>query len=98
MPGGKSRRSMAHLGLSQRLPLRYSLMPSRRQSLQTGSIWRAMLDFRFLIADFRFDSRLDSLNRKSKINNRKSDDSHAAFFGRPAAVVRQRRDVLDGLD
>src|SRR5262245_8406258 len=42
MPGAKSRRSMAHLGLSQRLPLRYSLMPSRRQSLQTESVWRAM--------------------------------------------------------
>ena len=30
------------LGLSQRLPLRNSLMPSRRHSLQTGSIWRAI--------------------------------------------------------
>ena len=31
------RRSMAHLGLSQRLPLRKSLMPSRRHSLANGS-------------------------------------------------------------
>src|SRR5262249_5824125 len=45
MPGAKSRRSMAHLGLSQRRPLRYSLMPSRRQSLQTESVWRAMFGF-----------------------------------------------------
>ena len=37
MPGGALRRSMAHLGLSQRVPLRYSFMPSRRQSRQTGS-------------------------------------------------------------
>src|SRR5581483_1740446 len=42
MPGAMLRRSMAHLGLSQRLPLRNSLMPSRRHNLQTGSVVRAM--------------------------------------------------------
>src|SRR5262249_55308435 len=40
MPGGWLRRSIAHFGLSHRLPFRYSLMPSRRHSRQTGSRWR----------------------------------------------------------
>src|SRR5690349_6555948 len=72
MPGAKSRRSMAHLGLSQRVPLRNSFIPSRRHSLQTGSMCRPMVVWWLPL--------------------------HAALLGRPAAVVRQRRDVLDGLD
>src|SRR4051794_6927759 len=43
MPGAVLRLSMAHLGLSQRVPFRYSLTPSRRHSLQTGSVILAMI-------------------------------------------------------
>src|SRR5213080_2741048 len=43
MPGAVLRRSMAHLGLSQRAPLRNNLTPSRRHILQTGSRVRAMI-------------------------------------------------------
>src|SRR5262245_45689777 len=78
MPGATLRRSMAHLGLSQREPLRYSFMPSRRQSLQTGSVVRAIV--RWSLVGGRW-SELD-----------------AALLRRAAAVVRQRRHVLDGLD
>ena len=42
MPGGFSRRSIAHFGVSQRVPLRNSFMPSRRQRRQTGPVYRAM--------------------------------------------------------
>src|SRR5688572_1351365 len=47
MPGALSRRSMAHFGVSQRVPLRNSLSPSRRQSRQTGPVIRAIEDFDF---------------------------------------------------
>ena len=42
MPGGDSRRSMAHLGVSQRVPLRKSFSPSRRHNRQTGPVVRAI--------------------------------------------------------
>ena len=42
MPGGGASRSIGHLGLSQRSPLRKSFICSRRHSLQTGSMLRAM--------------------------------------------------------
>src|SRR6516164_308765 len=45
MPGA-ALRSMAHLGLSQRAPFRYNLMPSRRHSLQTESKYRPIVDSR----------------------------------------------------
>src|SRR6516164_5016161 len=77
MPGA-ALRSMAHLGLSQRAPFRYNLMPSRRHSLQTESMYRPIVTSR---AGFLASLRLDT-----------------TFFRRPAAVVRQRGDVLDGLD
>ena len=44
MPGAMLRRSMAHLGLSQRLPLRNSLMPSRRHILHLESSSRAIVE------------------------------------------------------
>ena len=59
MPGGASRRSIAHFGVSQRVPLRNSFRPSRRQSRQTGPVYRAMslddfcTDAEFVIADDR---------------------------------------------
>ncbi len=40
--GGFSRRSIAHFGVSQRVPLRNSFKPSRRQRRQTGPVYRAM--------------------------------------------------------
>jgi hypothetical protein len=43
MPGGVDRRSNAHFGVSQRLPLRNNLRPSRRHSLQTGPVMRPMM-------------------------------------------------------
>ena len=43
MPGGDSRRSMAHLGVSQRVPLRNNFNPSRRQRRQTGPVIRAIV-------------------------------------------------------
>ena len=42
MPGGGVSRSIGHFGLKQPLPLRYSFICSRRHSLQTGSVLRAM--------------------------------------------------------
>ena len=40
--GRRSRRSMAHFGVSQRVPFRNSFRPSRRQRRQTGPMVRAM--------------------------------------------------------
>src|SRR5579871_1806175 len=85
---------MAHLGLSQRLPLRNSLMPSRRHSLQTGSVVRP-------IAILNIPTSPERQRRASFTRRWRSglvDSLHAAFLGGPAAVVRQRRDVFDGLD
>src|SRR5262249_40966700 len=114
MPGATLRRSMAHLGDSQRAPLRYSFMPSRRHSLQTGSVLRAMnrcsrrrgtLASRVVrlarheCLAFSFGSARHSClafgARRGCLAYRFSD---APLLRRPAAVVRQRRDVLDGLD
>src|ERR1700694_4206201 len=78
MPGAALRRSMAHLGLSQRLPLRNSLMPSRRHNWQTEAIWRALFAGP--------GSRVQGWGL------------NASFLGGPAAIVRQRRHVFDGLD
>src|SRR4051812_38466080 len=86
MPGAELRRSMAHLGLSQRAPLRYSLMPSRRQSLQTESMVRA-------ISPWSGSGKTPTGCCPWAYGN-----LDAAFLGRAAAVVWQRGDVLDGLD
>src|SRR2546426_6452766 len=40
-PGAYARRSTAHFSVRQRVPLRNSLVPSRRHSLQTGPVYRA---------------------------------------------------------
>src|SRR5207247_4964495 len=90
MPGGVSRRSMAHFGLSQRLPFRYSLMPSRRQIWQTESRWRAI----------GWSVVSCQLSVNVQCNGQLTTDGglNASFLRRPAAVVGQRRDVFDGLD
>src|SRR6516225_1044157 len=54
------RRSMAHLGLSQRLPFRYSLMPSRRHNWQTGSRCLAIVPNR------KLEIRISKPETKSK--------------------------------
>src|SRR5579875_3228264 len=89
---------MAHLGLSQRLPFRNSFMPSRRQSLQTGSMVRAMnLPYSsFLLR--RAEGVSPDGSRQGAYAPRSPVLLHTAFLGWPAAVVRQRRDIFDGLD
>src|ERR1700738_1770362 len=42
-PGGVGRRSTAHLGVKQRSPFKNSFIPCRRQSRQTGPVYRAIV-------------------------------------------------------
>ena len=47
---------IAHFGVSQRVPLRNSFRPSRRQSRQTGPVYRAMSGSRVSGSDGKLDS------------------------------------------
>src|SRR6266550_1042099 len=47
-PGAYARRSTAHFSVRQRVPLRNSFVPSRRHNLQTGPVYRDMLNPPFL--------------------------------------------------
>src|SRR5437870_4136841 len=65
-------------------------MPSRRHSLQTGSVVRAMMVLVRLLAPLAPEAEGEGDRRSGRLDS--------AFLGRPAAVVRQGGDVLDGLD
>src|SRR5882672_1499990 len=69
MPGAFSRRSIAHLGVSQRVPLRKSFRPSRRQRRQTGPVYRAMLEVRGQRSGVRYIEFEDRAGAKLVLNS-----------------------------
>src|ERR1035441_5170658 len=84
----KLRFSMAHFSVWQRSPFRNSFMPSRRHCRQTGPMYLAKF-FSLPFAQVRFTA-----------NGRPSSRLllHSSLLRRTAAVVRNRRDVLDSAD
>src|SRR5215831_5805824 len=84
-PGANRRFSTAHFSEKQRSPFRKSFIPSRRQSRQTGPRILAKC----------------SPSSECRIPGTEPDaslPSHAAPLGRPASIVGNGCDVLDGLD
>src|SRR6185369_15277063 len=105
---------MAHLSLKQRSPFRNSFIPSRRQSRQTDAVYRAtvgILQVLHYLASFLPARTCEPVYRRKAVGFQRSafntpnksvfpdpKSSHPALLARAAAVVRDGRRVLDGLD